>query len=1556
MTQSSNPFQLGFKFAGNPLGDAHTQIKSQLGLSLGSELPHIVHDFHLKAAASLKTGDHAIQTSKRAAILGIDPETSLSLDIQVKSDGDLLILDYAKLEFSKPAHLKNLFTTLDELSELITELPVTTRSNINVGEIIAKNEFLSKASSFVENKAGEYLGRFAETGAWKFIRSTAERGRLSENFEKSKEISKGLLGKGLEKAEALLDKTFDDVRLSAFEIAVVYKDDEPKVIFYVTGEIVFNKQIRRKINHIQLPESFMPTLDPHLMIMLGQFYLEREQATQLSSTILDTILDVSGTIEAESHIESVPIEIMPHPGRTVRCDIEPASAFTIKARYALSRDVDLLQLNIHAELLHKQEIYPMHLSMSMTPTALINCGKALTEPGWQISMLGEGCDIQGRLELLRGFTMHPGAISIHVDDEHICGELDTRINLDALPIHGNVEWGIEAVTHQIHIHTFDLNVAGSMSVSPDSAFMLSRMHLVFDELRGSFKLIATRKIDEDIKVESDIHIENMIHAVIDTIQIPELGLKDPTATLKTSGEIDLRFNMQLDQSNESLSVVRINGSTGHVFCKTIDFNWSHLQMSAQHPIDVDVCVKHASHTITGLSDCSLGISWQCQVAPQLSNGEMSVSAIPQELVGRINDIDVFMSDNGVLHFEHGSGFYDARFFNAVIIPENEKAKLLEILEYAPLGHYLNDLASVIVYPHIPGAKKLFDRLVQWRKLCQERGIFGTTKLIPPENSSLAGSLLLFGDDRAADELLPTARRIMDADGIDRYKIEELIDRAFPDAHFDNAGRILKWLNKILSPIPFPPPEVTHLPALSDDPRFIDQIRGLPTANHLYEGDWSDIELANQCYRLAAGFTPEQIEWIIANRDKDFDDEQIDRLRKLLDIKRKILNFEPREGTFIIQDYNIFVFLDALFEIENECLEQNPDILDDSLVSCFRTWLSPADTARLISAGISSRYHGLFVQLNQANLLDYLIKRGTTYARAVFCEMGQHNVRTLSALLMSYLAQDQSMLRKPVNRAEVLTKLLGIQIPVIGQFAPFQSFSNESYIKALFDAASQIFSFNDAYHAAVLRMHARRYETSDAPATKDTPKTPHHEFVPTDEFRQLETALQNLVDEADRETAPLICKSLNEEADPDRLDDSEIEAATHRWDAVVQNAREFIEKYPAAVETPTLKSLMSRLHEALRVASVLDDLEQDNDEVRAWLAHRCCHDDIERLSDFGRSERLHAVVQNLYAEDADVAGIPSDPLVWFTPRAPQKPVHLTIVAAMGIITDGAHGSELESVFQRLQRDYGIQRVRTDTGLVKSLEFNAQRITDALKTVSTPFVVVGYSQGCANMMFTESQLYTGTPEQRHLLDNLVSRNFICSAFNGSVHAVCGTEKYRQSLIEGENIIKNLSISISKPMARLGLALLMRTLDTPAINMSMKSFESLSYYGLQSLSRDAQYKSGVVSYEIQGISKTHVPDALKFMKNHFQRQFDTPNDTQVGADCAHAYPVYNHNESVDLLYREAVPAKPLDIHHWSPLVEEITLVQTERDYQDFDYRGPKSLFLTPWIESLILFGIVR
>ena len=1543
MTQTTHPYQLGFKFAGNPLGDAHTQLQSQMSLSFGDQLPHFIQHFELKAEARLKAGEHAFQTSKRAAILGVDADTVASLAIAAKSDNrDKLLLDYARLDLSKPVHLKNFFTTLDELSELITDLPAVPKANINVSEFIAKNEFLSKAS----NKAGEYLDKITELSAWKFLKSTAEKGKLGEKFEKSKEISKELLEKGLENAEALLDKTFDDIRLAAFEVLVIYKDEKPHVTFFVSGDLVFNERFKRNFNHVQLPEKLMPTLDARLLTMLNQFCLDQDHATALSSTVLGILLDLNGTVSAETQLKPIPLEIFPSETRTIRCDIRPTHAIRVSADYALKRSDNDLELDIRAQFLHDDEVHPAHLSLSMTPESLLACGQALTEPGWQISMLGVGHDIRGRLELLRGFTLHPDAMSIYISDEQLNGSIDTKLNVAPLPINGTIDLGIEAATHQIHIQTFDLCINGAAELLEDSRFNLSETNARFHQCALTFDITSSRKHDGDIHISSGVHLSHRTAITSKLITLPEIGLNAPDATLCVSGVIDGHISIELAQTNTSLSVATFDGSKCHCVCDHLDARWNHLHLFTDSPIDSDLIIRHASHDISGLSSCALEFSWQCQQSPQLSNGNDTVSAIPADLIGRINNIDILMTNNGVPHFENGTGFYDARFFNALIIPETEKAKIAEMIDYAPLGRYLDDLASVVVYPHISGMREFVQRIVKWRNLCKSHNLYSTTKLVHPEDTALVLSLFLFGDDRAVSEILPSTRRILEADGIDRYKLEELIDRAFPNAGLENTGRILKWLNRIFSPIPFPPPQVTHQPALSDDPRYVEIIRALPTANHLYEGDWSDGTIAAQCYRYATGFTPEQIQWMIDNRSSSFTANQIDKLRKLLDIKHRFLNLEPREGTFIVQDYNIHVLLDALFSIEQECIAQDPDILDNSVASCFKTWMSPADTARLITAGISSRYHGIFVQINQARLLDYLVQRGAVYTRAVFYEIGQHNIRTLTALLMSYLAQDQSLLKHPADRVAILSDLLGIELPIIERFAPLHAQSSESYLKALFDAATQIDNSCDAYNAAILRMHSRRDFTEDAPATADTPKSPAYiDHYPDASRLEL---LQDAIANADAQTTPLVERI-------DSLSDEEIRKATEIWADVVSQVRDLIATYPETAQTPVFKSFATRLYEGLRICSVLDDLAQNNDEVRGWLSCRTGIPEQELLN-ASRSQKVDLIVHQLYANTTDMAEILADPLTWFVPRATKSPIDLTIVAAMGVITNGVHGSELETVFERMHRDYGISLVRTDTGLIKPLEFNAERIVAALRTVTTPFVLVGYSQGCANMMFTENLLYTGTPEQRRMLDGLVARNFICSAFNGSVHAICGTEKYRQCMIEGENLFKNLSISVSRHTAGFGLSCLRRTLDSPTINMSMRSFESLAHTGLQILSRDAQYKPGVVSFETQGIAKSHIPEALQFMGNHFTRQFDVPNDTQVGADCAHAYPVYNHNESVDLLCREAIPARPLNIHHWSPLVEEIQPVQTALDYQNYDYRGPKSVFIAPWIESLIQFGFVR
>ena len=119
--------------------------------------------------------------------------------------------------------------------------------------------------------------------------------------------------------------------------------------------------------------------------------------------------------------------------------------------------------------------------------------------------------------------------------------------------------------------------------------------------------------------------------------------------------------------------------------------------------------------------------------------------------------------------------------------------------------------------------------------------------------------------------------------------------------------------------------------------------------------------------------------------------------------------------------------------------------------------------------------------------------------------------------------------------------------------------------------------------------------------------------------------------------------------------------------------------------------------------------------------------------------------------------------------------LTIVSAMGVITDGAYGREMAPAFDRLLSTRGISLRRVPTGLFRTLEFNARAIISEVRQVQGPWAWLGYSQGCANCLRAEHIMMTGTPELRALADRIACRQMIFSAANGSVHAPAGARLF-------------------------------------------------------------------------------------------------------------------------------------------------------------------------------------
>ena len=1553
MTQ---PIQIGFKLAGNKLGASQIQLQSELAMLLGEDSPRLIKRFELDAEASLTPGEHAVSPANRAARFGVDKDTHLTASVTLADVQNKLCLEQARLDFNKPIHLKNIFTTIDELSVLVSDTsPALFKSKveIDVDEIIAKNEFLTKAKSYVETNAKSYFNKLtdsiADTAAWKLLKDAAEKRNLKENFEKSKEKSKEFFEKSLEKAEESLDEAIEGVHLSTVEIAKAPKGEN--LTFFVTGEVAINEKLRHKFEHIQLPEMLLPSFDAQLSTLLGQFCVDSEQGGNLSRTILGMIEQAAGHVKAQIQIKDIPIEICTRPGRMISCLLDSQRTIELSTQIEIQQNNQNFDFNIHGNF--KDIHHPpcgIRICVQASTDALIKTGKSLAEKDWQCSLLGKGTDIRGKLEFEPSFALYPNSLSLFLQDEALKMPVSLAFALGKLPIQGIVDFGIEAENKILHIHTFAINAELPIDlVSPDPIIM-GNTTLGFDKLSCQTNLQAIRTSDGDIRIHVKPQAKWDIQTHTQMIPIAEFGLEDQHATIAADGTLQAELNLHVANGNDDIMAVDFNHSTLNASCHQIHIVWGRHHIDTTTPIDLKIDIHKAALSISGLMQSLFTLGWNMAQSPELTIDDRHAPLIPDELL--THQIDLNLSDCGVLQFENATGFYDHNFFNALIVPSKNLVKLLDILKYDPLWVHLYQLGEITLFHKYPLAKEIADKIDTCRTKCENLGILSIKKLVHPPHLADLLSILLFGDTRASAEILPSLERAHHADGIDRFKVEELLERAFPNVPMTHAGRILQWISKAFSITSYTEPAVTHRPALSDDPRYTHILEALPTPNHIYDGDWSDGHIAHSCKRYAAGFTPEQLTWILANHAADFDAQTLEKLKMLIDIKNRFREMQPREGTFIVQDFNIDMFIDALitreYELWDEVKSESPR--DDDTRECFRTWLAPADIACLISAGIMSRDQGLFVQTNQARLFEYVIQRGRTYARAVFYETGQQSMRVLAGMLISWLAQPQNLMKTQVDRATELSKLLGIEIPHPDVFAPLGEKQTASYFEAIFNAAKAIVDTSEAYNAAILRLQSYRFETTDAPATPMTPKavfTPPELDEPL--VRKLESDLLAAIDMAER-----IAKD-NGLCDSDAGAAYEIDAPQNIWNPALQAAKALLSAYPRAYERPVLQQFWHRMFEALRIAAIDEDITESNDDTRGWFAYKLSKT-AQEIDNMTRKDRIQAIIDIMYVHPEDREQRRRDPMTWTVPRAPRTPVDLTLITAMGVITMGRSGHELESTFQRLTQRYGIRVVRSDTGMIQSLDYNADRIIEVLETIEGPFVMFGYSQGCANMMRAESRLLGGTPQQRAILDRLVSRYALSSAFNGSVHAIASFDKYRDLIIAGEHILKGLSTTVSKPFANLIIALIQRILDTPLLTTSLASVEALSHCGLQKLARDAQYKPGIVNLETQAIAIDPLPEMMVNMQCYFDKQSGMPNDAQVGINCAHIYPVFNHNEAVDILKTQTIPSQILNYHHWAMLNQEIEFLETDQDIERFAYRGPRSFYVLPWIETLILFGRVQ
>ena len=130
--------------------------------------------------------------------------------------------------------------------------------------------------------------------------------------------------------------------------------------------------------------------------------------------------------------------------------------------------------------------------------------------------------------------------------------------------------------------------------------------------------------------------------------------------------------------------------------------------------------------------------------------------------------------------------------------------------------------------------------------------------------------------------------------------------------------------------------------------------------------------------------------------------------------------------------------------------------------------------------------------------------------------------------------------------------------------------------------------------------------------------------------------------------------------------------------------------------------------------------------------------------YREQELVDAIIDAIIYEKKDRDRLKKDPLVRLLIPNPPGNYDFTIVTAMGVITDGKAGTELEDAFERIEEQRGVKTIRSDVATARSLEFNASKIIEAIESaqeLNVPYGLIGYSQGCANVLMAENLLYSG-----------------------------------------------------------------------------------------------------------------------------------------------------------------------------------------------------------------------
>jgi len=825
-----------------------------------------------------------------------------------------------------------------------------------------------------------------------------------------------------------------------------------------------------------------------------------------------------------------------------------------------------------------------------------------------------------------------------------------------------------------------------------------------------------------------------------------------------------------------------------------------------------------------------------------------------------------------------------------------------------------------------------------RAVADRTGITELRHFIPRPAMARFMSVLLAGDTSLAGRIADQIQSVTEARGLDVVEVKNLLREHLDEFEVDyEIAGIVRWLEMLLRPMPpLSPPSVIAAGPLSTSDELADEVAGVPGAGEIYEciesGRVTASFTAELC-RLAPRLTIHQLDYVLRHAQPDWGSARIKWLRFVEAVKRRVERIADAYGgaEYALQGFVIASFL-------GEAVADGTDsgkVIDSGWEDRSK-WppacaLGPEEVAVLLEAGLALDRQNRQTQINNRMLLDLMRSRPARFTLDVFAEIGQHNPRALTGILFAFLEQEQDHMVEPLDLPAWLEHELETPVPRRRDFMAGGRRARDSYWGALSDLAESLLQRADASYAVKAHLQVQRHHIPSSYRAK-----PRHRVLVAEAKKAIAAA-------------DAIGKSCNLSG---RQGGGPRKNATDAYRRAFDACAALIEEDRTAFQAAWFKSFWTRNEEALRVLSVVRNYQDDIDRVRPWLHHRSGRRSFRHEQDL-----TQAVIEGLFHDPRDHKRLRADPLVRLLIDPPPGRYDFTIVSAMGVITEGERGTELEDAFHRLEQQRGVRVVRAPTGTAMSLEDNARRIISSIEQIGGPFGMMGYSQGCANALAAESILQGGTPDQQRLIERLVCRNLLFSALNGSAHGLYGSEKFQQAMVEGERFLKHYQVMFSSEAVASFLRITRAVVDSSVFIRVLGGVHSLTIQRATDFHREMQIVDHAPTSTLRGVARRdELPETLEltyYLLRHMTGGGE--QDTQVLASDALGRSTRVFNDTTRLLQRCDMPTARERTHHWSPLNRETEFVTTPRDRERCVYDYPKDRHVFPWVEVNARFGLI-